>query len=115
MGKIEKPGLRKIVFDIETCSFPFESLSESQQEYLLRYAEKESDEEVKVQKKDDAIRYLSLYPFTAKVIAIGIYDILKEKSYVYYENENEEEEWYNDEKNIHYKGISQSGNCHRFR
>ncbi|RPI68397.1 MAG: 3'-5' exonuclease, partial [Ignavibacteriales bacterium] len=33
--------MRKIVFDIETCAFPFESLSESQQEYLLRYAEKE--------------------------------------------------------------------------
>ncbi len=106
MGKIKKSGLRKIVFDIETCSFPFELLSESQQEYLLRYVEKEADEELKIQKKDDAIRYLSLYPFTAKVIAIGIYDILKEKSYVYYENEAEEE-WFNEEKNIHYKGLSE--------
>ncbi|MFZ0453066.1 MAG: ribonuclease H-like domain-containing protein [Ignavibacteriaceae bacterium] len=107
MNKIEKSGYRRIVFDIETCSFPFESLSESQQEYLLRYAEKEADEETKVQKKDDAIRYLSLYPFTAKVVAIGIYDILKEKSYVYYENETAEEEWFNEEKNIHYKGLSE--------
>jgi hypothetical protein len=98
VGKIEKPGLRRIVFDIETCSFLFESLSESQQEYLLRYAEKEVDEKIKVQKKDDAIRYLSLYPYTAKVVAIGIYDILKEKSYVYYENETAEEEWCNEEK-----------------
>jgi DNA polymerase elongation subunit (family B) len=96
--------MRKIVFDIETCCYPFESLSESQQEYLLRYAEKEKDEEVKVQKRDDAIRYLSLYPFTAKVVAIGIYDLLKEKSFVYYENENEEE-WINEEKKIHYKGL----------
>lgn len=107
MDKIEKSAFRKIVFDIETCGFPFESLAESQQEYLLRYAEKESDEELKIQKKDDAIRYLSLYPFTAKVITIGIYDVLKEKSYVYYENEKDEEDWFNEEKNIHYKGLSE--------
>ena len=107
MGKTDKSNFRKIVFDIETCSFPFESLSESQQEYLLRYAEKETDEGLKIQKKDDAVRYLSLYPFTAKVIAIGIYDVLKEKSYVYYEN-GIEEEWFNEEKNIHYKGLNEA-------
>ena len=98
--------MRKIVFDIETCCFPFESLAESQQEYLLRYAEKETDEHLRTQKKDDAIRYLSLYPFTAKVIAIGIYDVSKEKSFVYYESETEEESA-NEEKNVHYKGAWQ--------
>lgn len=98
--------MRKIVFDIETCSFPFESLSESQQEYLLRYAEKETDERTKEIKTDDAIRFTSLYPFTAKIIAIGIYDIDKEKSYVYYENEMPEE-WIS-EKSVHYKGLSEN-------
>jgi DNA polymerase elongation subunit (family B) len=97
--------MRKIVFDIETCSVPFESLSESQQEYLLRYAEKESDEKVKELKVDEAIRYTSLYPYTAKVIAIGIYDVDKEKSYVYYASEIAEE--WNSEKNVHYKGLSE--------
>ncbi len=99
--------MRQIVFDIETCSFPLETLSESQREYLLRYAEKEKDEEVKDQKVDDAIRYLSLYPFTAKVIAIGIYDIEKEKSFVYYESKKEEE-WISESKKIHYKGLTES-------
>ncbi len=99
--------MRRIIFDIETSSYPFESLSESQQEYLLRFAEKESDEETKNQKKDDAIRYLSLYPFTAKVIAIGIYDVEKEKSFVYFESESKEE-WAVEEKNIHYKGLTES-------
>jgi len=107
MGKIKKSNFRRIVFDIETCSFPLESLSESQQEYLLRYVEKEANEELKIQKKDDAIRYLSLYPFTAKVIAIGIYDILKGKSYIYYESDKGKDEWFNEEKNIHYKGLSE--------
>lgn len=98
--------MRQIVFDIETCAFPFESLSESQQEYLLRYSEKETEDEKKSQKRDDAIRFLSLYPLTAKVIAIGIYHLEREKTYVYYEN-NEPEEWVTQEKNICYKGVSE--------
>ncbi len=98
--------MRRIIFDIETSSYPFESLAESQQEYLLRFAEKEHDEDIKNQKKDDAIRYLSLYPYTAKVVAIGIYDVEKEKSFVYFEDEKKEE-WAVEEKNIHYKGLSE--------
>jgi uncharacterized protein YprB with RNaseH-like and TPR domain len=99
--------MRRIVFDIETCAYPFESLSESQQEYLLRYSEKETEDEKKSQKRDDAIRYLSLYPLTAKVIAIGIYHIEKEKTFVYYEN-NTPEEWNAEEKNIYYKGLPEA-------
>ncbi len=98
--------MRQIVFDIETCGYPFETLSESQQEYLLRYAEKETSEKVRQNKIDEAIRYTSLYPFTAKVISIGIYDVQKEKSFVYYED-NLGDEWINNEKKIHYKGVSE--------
>lgn len=96
--------MRQIVFDIETSGYNFDSLTESQQEYLLRYAEKEKDDLTKQQKIDDAIRYLSLYPFTAKIVAIGIYDVNKEKGYVYYESEKFEG-WQNEEKKFHYKGI----------
>ena len=98
--------MRKIVFDIETSAYPFESLSESQQEYLLRYAEKETDPDKKQTQTDQAIRYTSLYPLTAKCIAIGILDIEKEKSFVYYESE-EVEEWFSEDKQIHYKGLSE--------
>lgn len=98
--------MRRIIFDIETCAYPVESLSESQQEYLLRYSEKETEEDKKSQKRDDAIRYLSLYPLTAKVIAIGIYHVEKEKTYVYYED-NTSEEWMNEEKDIFYKSLSE--------
>ncbi len=96
--------MRRIVFDIETCSFPFESLSESQREYILRYAEKEKDKETRKEKSDEAVRYLSLYPYTAKVIAVGIFDVEKEKSFVYFEGE---EEWEVPEKNIQYKGVNE--------
>lgn len=98
--------MRKLVFDIETCAYPFESLSESQQEYLLRYAEKEPDDKTRSTRIEDAIRFTSLYPFTAKVIAIGIFDVTAEKAYVYYEGDKVEE-WKSEEKNVQYKSLSE--------
>lgn len=100
--------MRSILFDIETSSYPFESLGESQREYILRYAEKEKTEELRAAKRDEAIRYTSLYPFTASIVAIGIFDIQKEKSFVYY-NDSSGEEWTSHEKNTHYKGIDEAG------
>ena len=96
--------MRRIVIDIETCAYPFESLSESQKEYLLRYAEEETDESKKENLKDKAIRYTSLYPYTAKCIAIGIFDVEKEKSFVYYESE-QKEEWSSEKNDVQYKGL----------
>ncbi len=98
--------MRKIIFDIETCAYPFDSLTESQQEYLLRYAEKEIDADRRKEQIDQSIRYMSLYPLTARCIAIGIYDIDKSKSFVYYESA-EAEEWQSEDKLIHYKGLSE--------
>jgi 3'-5' exonuclease len=98
--------MRKIIVDIETCAYPFESLSESQQEYIVRYAEKEKDETVRKEMVEDAIRFTSLYPLTAKVIVIGIFDVEKEKSFVYYESEKEEE-WDSDDNNASFKGLSE--------
>jgi DNA polymerase elongation subunit (family B) len=102
----EKSNMKRIVFDIETCSYPFETLAPSQQEYLLKYAEKESDTEKKQQMIDEAIRYTSLYPFTAKCIVIGMYDIEKEKSYVYYESDKIEE-WKSEDGKTSYKGLNE--------
>lgn len=98
--------MRRIVFDIETSSYPFDSLAPSMKEHLLKYAEKETDPNKKQQLTDEAIRYTSLYPFTAKCIVLGIYDIEKEKSYVYYESE-EHEEWKSEDGKISYKGLSE--------
>lgn len=99
--------MRRIVFDIETCAYPFESLAESQREYLLRYADKESDPEKRQMMIDDAIRYTSLYPYTSKCIVIGIYDVEKEKSYVYYESDKKEE-WNSEDGKVHYKGLPEN-------
>jgi 3'-5' exonuclease len=98
--------MRRIVFDIETCAYPFETLSESQREYLLRYADKEPDLEKRQMMIDDAVRYTSLYPYTSKCIVIGIYDVEKEKSYVYYESQKKEE-WTSEDGRVQYKGLSE--------
>jgi 3'-5' exonuclease len=98
--------MRRIVFDIETCAYPFETLPESQREYLLRYADKEPDPEKKQMMIDDAVRYTSLYPYTSKCIVIGIYDVEKEKSYVYYEGKKKEE-WTSEDGQVQYKGLSE--------
>lgn len=57
--------MNRIVFDIETLGLPLESFDDVQQEYLLKFADTE-------EKREEAIQKLSLYPATAKVIAVGM-------------------------------------------
>ncbi|HRP01152.1 MAG TPA: ribonuclease H-like domain-containing protein [Candidatus Kapabacteria bacterium] len=57
-----------IAFDIETASLDFETLSHSQQEYLLRGAT--SEEEIAKKKYE-----MGLSPFTAQVVCIGLMKI----------------------------------------
>lgn len=99
--------MRQIVFDIETCSLPLDTLSDSQKEYLFRYAEKEKDSQLKEEKYEEAIRYLSLYPFTSKVIVISIFDITKCKYLTYFESDVPVE-WHSEDETAFYKGLSES-------
>ncbi len=96
-----------ILFDIETVGFELENLAESQQEFLLRYAEKETDEHLKEQKRIEAERYLSLYPFTAKLISIGLLNTETEGTLVLYSSEKKED-WEAEEKNIRYKSLPET-------
>lgn len=91
-----------LVFDIETVGVDFESLSESQQEFLLRYTESEKDPQKKSELVDESKRYLSLYPYTAKIISIGLFNTEKERAIVLYEN-SENDEWIAEEKITKYK------------
>ncbi len=93
-----------IVFDIETVGFELENLAESQQEFLLRYAEKEKDETLRNEKKDEVARYLSLYPYTAKIISIGLLNTVTEGTMVLFTSE-EGENWEVSEKNIKYESL----------
>lgn len=96
-----------LVFDIETVGVDFETLSESQQEFLLRYTESEKDLLKKSELVEDAKRYLSLYPYTAKIIAIGLFNTEKERAIVLYEN-SENDEWSAEGKIIKYKPASEA-------
>ncbi|MEJ5351055.1 MAG: ribonuclease H-like domain-containing protein [Melioribacteraceae bacterium] len=93
-----------LVFDIETVGYEFDTLSESQQEYILRYAEQEKDEIKREEKIEDAKRYLSLYPFTAKIVAIGMLNTESENVMVLYESE-QKEEWKAEERKATYKSM----------
>ena len=57
--------MNRIVFDIETLGLPLESFDPVEQEYLLKGADTEDKREAELQK-------LSLYPLTARIIAIGM-------------------------------------------
>ena len=95
-----------LLFDIETVGVEFETLSDSQKEFLLRYAETEKDLVKREELIDEAKRYLSLYPYTAMIVAIGLLNTDTEKSVVLYEN-GKDEEWSVEEKTIKYKPYSE--------
>ncbi len=96
--------MKRLVFDIETVGVPWDTLAPSQQEYLLRDAEKEKTPEEKEKKREELKDWIALYPFTAKVVVIGMYYVEQEKGYVFYENPSEEV-WTSEETGFQYKGI----------
>ncbi|MCC6549141.1 MAG: ribonuclease H-like domain-containing protein [Ignavibacteriaceae bacterium] len=96
--------MRRAVIDIETAGYNFEELSESQQEYILRDAMKERDETLREQKADEAKKWLSLYPLSSRCVVIGIRDIDKGTSYIYYESP-EHKEFTDEETGYRYKGL----------
>lgn len=57
--------MSRVVIDIETLGFAFETFDSVQQEYLLKFAENEEE-------RVEAIQRLNLYPTTARVIAVGM-------------------------------------------
>ena len=57
--------MNRLVFDIETLAFPLESFEERQRDYLFRSAKTEEE-------RADALQKLSLSPFTARIIAVGM-------------------------------------------
>jgi 3'-5' exonuclease len=71
--------MNRVVFDIETLAYPFESFDPEQQAYLLKFAH--SDEE-----RAEAIQRLSLTPFTACVVAIAMVNPDSHQGKVFYDS-----------------------------
>jgi hypothetical protein len=57
--------MSKVIVDIETIGFDFDSFSEREKEYLLKYAH---DDE----KKTDTKKKTGLYPLTGEIVTIGM-------------------------------------------
>ncbi|MEI7731496.1 MAG: ribonuclease H-like domain-containing protein [Verrucomicrobiota bacterium] len=61
-----------LVFDIETTALPLETFDEAQQEYLLRDADKITDETLRAEKRAEITRLFSLWPLTAQVVCVAM-------------------------------------------
>lgn len=70
--------MSRVVFDIETLGRDFDSLDKATQDYLLKRAETEEE-------KQNVIESLSLYPQTAEIIALGMYNPDSSKGTLYFQ------------------------------
>jgi 3'-5' exonuclease len=57
--------MTRVIVDIETVGFDFESYDQKSRDYLLKFAESEEE-------KEDAKKRLALYPMTGEIVAIGL-------------------------------------------
>jgi DNA polymerase elongation subunit (family B) len=64
--------MAKLVFDIETSALPLESFDESQQEYLLRDAERMPDEAARQVRRLEIRQQFSLWPLTARILCLAM-------------------------------------------
>ncbi len=78
--------MKKLVFDIETVGFNFESFDKTTKESLTSWIKKESasEEEYKAA-LEDLKNQLGFSPLTGEIVAIGILDVEKDKGAVYYQ------------------------------
>ena len=75
--------MNKVVFDIETLGFPFESFADTQREYLMKFAGTEEE-------KAEVLQRLNLSPLTARIIAIGMLNPDSNQGKVLYDAPQEE-------------------------
>lgn len=68
-----------MIFDIETIPVPFDSLDDTQQSYLLKFADNAEDEE-------KAKQQMALWAPTNRIVAIGMLSVESEKGAVYFQS-----------------------------
>ena len=84
-----------VVLDIETVGFPVESFDETQQKYLLKFAETDAE-------RAEAIQKLSLYPTTAQIIAVGMLNPETNRGKILFQSD-EPLDYYSDDEFVHFK------------
>jgi 3'-5' exonuclease len=73
--------MSRIVLDIETFGYDIETFDKVRQDYLLKFAESESE-------RTEVIQKLSLYPTTACIIAIGMMNPDTDRGKIMYQSDN---------------------------
>lgn len=84
--------MAKLVFDIETSALPPEIHDEAQLEYLLRDAEKLSDEAARETKRAEIRQMFNLWPFTAQVVCVAMLNADSARGQVLFIAEDYEED-----------------------
>ena len=74
--------MARILFDIETAGFDFESFEEPVRDYLLKWAETEEE-------KTEVKESLSFYPLTGEIVSIGMLNPDTGKGAVFFQNNND--------------------------
>src|SRR5512147_2353528 len=74
--------MARILFDIETAGFDFDSLEEPVREYLLKWSETEAEE-------NEVRQSLSFYPLTGEIVAIGMLNPDTGKGAVFFQNNSD--------------------------
>lgn len=60
--------MTRLVYDIETAAYPFDSMDIERQEYLLKFAKTDQEREAEILK-------MNLYPYTAEIVCIGMLNV----------------------------------------
>ena len=61
-----------LVFDIETSALTLDTFDDSSQEYLMRPAARLATEEEQEAKREELVRMMNLWPFTARVVCVAM-------------------------------------------
>jgi DNA polymerase elongation subunit (family B) len=96
-----------VVVDIETVGKPFDDLDEECQQYLVRFAR--TAEEVEQEKLK-----VNLYPYTAMVACIGMYNVASGKGQVLIQSPGVDEPWKTSDGNMECLPMSEPDLLRRF-
>lgn len=83
-----------LVFDIETVGENFDDLDETTQQNLTRWVTREAGNDVGKRQAmvQDIKENLGFSPLTGQIVALGVYDTIRDKGVVYYQGQKEEKE-----------------------
>ena len=89
--------MSKVIVDIETIGFDFNSFDEKNQEYLLKFAETEEE-------KENVKNRLALYPLTGEIVAIGMLNPETLKGSMLFQDNNSQTEKFEEDGMVYESG-----------